>query len=34
MKKNKQEQGKKAFQHLKFRNGNSYQQGKPREEPS
>ena len=34
MNKNKKEQRKKGFQPSKFRNGNSCQQGKPREEPS
>ena len=34
MKKNKHEQRKKGFYPSKFKNGNSYQQGKPREEPS
>ena len=33
MKKNKQEQRKKGFRPSKFKNGNSYQQGKPRDEP-
>ena len=34
MKKKKKEKRKNVFQPSKFRNGNSYQQGKPREEPS